>query len=139
MRHPSAAEWREVRERFRPDWLQTDAADLPEIELGDDCRPLPVYRNTRLPPGRSWSTPILFEGGTSGSGATADWHLAADAAREAELILAGGLDPGNVADAVAAVRPWGVDVSSGVESAPGIKDPKRIMEFIARARAAEND
>jgi phosphoribosylanthranilate isomerase len=139
MRHPTTAQWHEVRDRFRPDWLQTDAQDLADIDLGDDCRPLPVYRNTRLPAGTVLSTPILFEGGASGSGTRADWQLAAEAARETELILAGGLGPENVAEAIAAVRPWGVDVSSGVESSPGTKDPKLIMEFIARARAAEND
>jgi len=51
-------------------------------------------------------------------------------------VLAGGLDPSNVASAIDAVRPHGVDVSSGVEAAPGIKDPQKIHEFVRRARAA---
>jgi phosphoribosylanthranilate isomerase len=55
------------------------------------------------------------------------------------LVLAGGLHPGNVAEAIAAVRPFGVDVSSGVESSPGVKDPERIREFVAAVRAAESE
>jgi phosphoribosylanthranilate isomerase len=53
-------------------------------------------------------------------------------------VLAGGLNATNIADAIATVRPFGVDVSSGVEASPGIKDPARIHEFVQRARAAAN-
>jgi phosphoribosylanthranilate isomerase len=81
---------------------------------------------------------ILFEGAVSGVGSTADWQTAAQLARTTELVLAGGLNATNVADAIAAVRPFGVDVSSGVEASPGIKDPVRIHEFVQRARAAAN-
>ncbi len=80
-----------------------------------------------------------------GTGTTLDWriaakismHLALNAAGgRRRLILAGGLTPDNVASAIRAVRPWQVDVSSGVESAPGIKDPGRIAQFIQAARGA---
>jgi phosphoribosylanthranilate isomerase len=82
---------------------------------------------------------LLFEGRVSGSGATADWDEARTLARGTELILAGGLDADNVAAAVEYVRPFGVDVSSGVESERGKKDPRKVTEFIARVRALEND
>jgi phosphoribosylanthranilate isomerase len=61
-----------------------------------------------------------------GTGRTIDWTAAADLAAQRDILLAGGLTPDNVADAVARVRPFGIDVSSGVESAPGIKDHHRL-------------
>jgi phosphoribosylanthranilate isomerase len=69
-----------------------------------------------------------------GTGQVADWSLAAGLARRAPLLLAGGLRPENVAQAVTQVHPWGVDVASGVESSPGRKDPERLRAFIQAAR-----
>jgi phosphoribosylanthranilate isomerase len=79
---------------------------------------------------------MLFEGPTSGIGELADWGRAAELSAQTELILAGGLNVANVADAIAAVRPFGIDVSSGVEATPGVKDPDKIREFVTRAREA---
>lgn len=64
-----------------------------------------------------------------GTGRTTDWAAACAAARTRPVLLAGGLNPGNVAKAVASVRPFGIDVSSGVESSPGIKDHARLAAF----------
>ncbi|ORJ63063.1 phosphoribosylanthranilate isomerase [Geothermobacter hydrogeniphilus] len=69
-----------------------------------------------------------------GSGRSFNWQLAAELAGRRPLILAGGLTPDNVADAVRCVGPYAVDVSSGVESAPGIKDPARVAAFIRAVR-----
>ncbi len=80
--------------------------------------------------------------GRGGSGQTFDWTLAAEARRrhpQHRLVLAGGLDPHNVGAAIAAVTPWGVDVASGVESAPGVKDAAKVTEFIAAVRAGHRD
>jgi phosphoribosylanthranilate isomerase len=135
MHHPSPERWRRVLEIFAPDWLQTDAEDLAAIELPSGCAALPVYRDggaRAAPPPR-----ILFEGAKSGSGRTADWDEARSLAARCELILAGGLDADNVEDAIRTVRPFGVDVSSGVERRRGEKDPRKIKEFIARARALD--
>jgi len=72
-----------------------------------------------------------------GTGHTTDWALARRAAAAHRIILAGGLKPENVAAAIRVVRPWAVDVASGVESKPGKKDHARIREFIQAVRAAE--
>jgi phosphoribosylanthranilate isomerase len=86
-----------------------------------------------------WNAPLyLYDAlvdGFGGAGVTAPWRLIAKLARR-PFLLAGGLTPENVADAIAATRPDGVDVASGVESAPGRKDPERVRRFIEAARAA---
>lgn len=71
-----------------------------------------------------------------GSGRTFDWSLAASLARERSVMLGGGLNPDNIAAAIDAVRPWAVDASSGVESAPAVKDPAKVRALIGNARAA---
>lgn len=71
-----------------------------------------------------------------GTGRRIDWPAAAAVARDRRVVLAGGLTPDNVAEAIATVRPIGVDVSSGVEASPGVKDPDRVKQFLANARAA---
>ena len=75
-------------------------------------------------------------GSFGGAGVVADWQAAARLAEERPVLLAGGLTPANVAAAIAAVRPWGVDVSSGVET-DGIKDPEKIQAFIQAAKATQ--
>jgi phosphoribosylanthranilate isomerase len=71
-----------------------------------------------------------------GTGATVDWKKAAAVAGQRRLVLAGGLTPLNVAEAIAIVQPYGVDVSSGVEAAPGVKDFAKVTRFLANARTA---
>lgn len=84
---------------------------------------------------------VLVDGSAGGEGATIDWPRLAAAAESSEhpLILAGGLTPDNVGEAIAIVRPWAVDVSSGVESIRGLKDPRLIAAFCDAVRAADAD
>ena len=79
---------------------------------------------------------ILVDAPEPGSGAVFDWKMAAELPEGLQIILAGGLSPENVASGISIVRPWGVDVSSGVESVPGRKDPILMKRFIENARAA---
>jgi phosphoribosylanthranilate isomerase len=151
MLHPTQSELDEVLSAFRPDVLQTDVEDLATLRVPPELTVMPVVRSAvRLKPDPQESPPqespvvptsvghprILFEGPVSGVGNTADWRTAAQLARTTQLVLAGGLNATNVADAITAVRPFGVDVSSGVEASPGVKDPNKIHEFVRRARAA---
>jgi phosphoribosylanthranilate isomerase len=132
--HPSQAQLDAAVEALRPDWLQADLADLERLALPPGLRVLPVLRKIVLP--QPFSR-VLLEGATSGRGERADWAQARALAARCELVLAGGLDPGNVGEAIRAVGPFGVDVSSGVERTHGVKDPVRIREFTRAARAAQ--
>ena len=135
MLHPTQWLVDEVLKLFKPDVLQTDWQDLLELRLPKSLTVLPVLRAGQPLP-TSLPKRFLFEGAKSGTGKTADWLQAASLAKQGELILAGGLNPANVAAAIYEVRPFGVDVSSGVESAPGVKDAQKTVEFVNAARIA---
>jgi phosphoribosylanthranilate isomerase len=79
---------------------------------------------------------VLVDAPSPGSGQVFDWRLAEGVPGVRRLLLAGGLDPDNVAEAIRRVRPWGVDVSTGVEASPGRKDPRKVRAFIQAARSA---
>lgn len=137
MLHPSQAELDDVWSQFRPDVLQTDVDDLMTLRVPAELRVTPVFRAGRELP-KTLPTRLLFEGPVSGTGETTDWSAAASLAARTQLILAGGLKPANVAEAIEIARPFGVDVSSGVEAQPGVKDPQKIYDFVRNARAADN-
>ena len=82
---------------------------------------------------------VLVDAPEPGSGEVFDWSMLDGRERGRPLILAGGLTPANVGQAVNVVRPWGVDVASGVEMSPGVKDPVKVREFIVAAREAWAD
>ena len=79
---------------------------------------------------------VMVDSPGGGTGKLFDWNVVRDVPDSVRLILAGGLDPDNIATAITAVEPWGVDVASGVEQSPGKKDPAKVRRFIANARAA---
>jgi phosphoribosylanthranilate isomerase len=101
-----------------------DAADLDAVRrFVAACRPAAVLIDSFVP------------GEMGGTGHRAPWHLLAGFAPGVPVILAGGLTPDNAADAIRLVRPWGVDVASGVDSSPGKKDPGRVRAFVQAARS----
>jgi phosphoribosylanthranilate isomerase len=120
---------------FDPDLLQSDAEDFATLRLPDSLATLAVVREGGAIPA-PLPARILYEGPASGRGRRTDWNAARALMGSTELVLAGGLDEANVAAAIAAVHPFGVDVSSGVEERPGVKSPAAITRFVAAVRAA---
>jgi phosphoribosylanthranilate isomerase len=106
---------------------------------------VPVVRAVKLEPGLPFVLPevgsaFLIDGPDPGSGQLADWsRLEASNLGGRRWLLAGGLTPENVAGAIARLKPWGVDLASGVESAPGIKDPAKVTAFIRAAKGERKD
>jgi phosphoribosylanthranilate isomerase len=142
--NPDAAQVAQVIGRLRPAMLQFHGEETPRFcgEFG-----LPYIKACRVKGGvdlleylrpfsraAAWLLDSHVEE-YGGVGESFDWSLA-PAVRERPLVLSGGLTPGNVAEAVRRVRPWGVDVSSGVESAKGVKDAVKIAAFVAEVRNA---
>lgn len=137
--HPSQALVTSVIEAIRPDWVQVDAADFDGLQVPVGQRTLPVFRTGGRDDAETMARHVrgrrfLLESAQSGAGERADWTLAASLASRGELVLAGGLDAANVGAAIATVRPFGVDVSSGVERSRGVKDVALIRDFVAAAR-----
>lgn len=140
------AEIRRVIERVRPQLLQFHGDESPDFCAGFD---LPYVKAVRVRPGvdllqyarlyraaKGLLLDAFVEGNHGGTGAAFDWSLI-PRDLPLPLILAGGLDPGNVGAAVRRVRPWAVDVSSGVEASKGIKDAARVAAFIRGVRDAD--
>ncbi len=146
--NPSLAEVEDALQRCGLDLAQLSGAESPELltalagrafkglrpaSAGELEQALAAY----LPPAAvpAWLVDAYHPALFGGTGQTGDWSLAAGLARRVSLLLAGGLTARNVAQAVEQVQPWGVDVASGVESAPGVKDPHKIRQFIRAAKA----
>jgi phosphoribosylanthranilate isomerase len=142
LREPTPSELERVLSVFGPDVVQCEPAPEVERAIGSRARFLPVLHDApdllaRAGGATSYGGWLLEAPGRGGRGVAPDWERAAELARRGPLVLAGGLDEDNVASAIRRVRPVAVDTSSGVETAPGIKDPRRIAGFIAAVRSAE--
>ncbi|HEY4872960.1 MAG TPA: phosphoribosylanthranilate isomerase [Steroidobacteraceae bacterium] len=132
IRHATQQECDSILAEFAPDMLQAELGDLARLALPRELDVLAVVRAGAEPPDPP--TRVLFEGPVSGTGVACDWTRARAFAQRTQLVLAGGLNADNVAAAIRAVRPFGVDVSSGVEDKPGIKSALEIRRFVQAAR-----
>ncbi|MDH3589221.1 MAG: phosphoribosylanthranilate isomerase [Gammaproteobacteria bacterium] len=134
-RQPPVGFVHDVLAELAPAWWQSDREDLVGQTLPYGTRGVAVIREGDDTTDVSgW---FVYEGAQSGTGRTVDWQEAAVLAQRGRMILAGGLTPENVSEAIRRVRPYGVDVSSGVEQSRGVKDATRIHEFVAAVRRAE--
>lgn len=146
------SELEEAAKLYSLDFLQLSGDETPaDVQAATRIRP--VFKSLRLPAATTLEaglalaapyanlpcTTLLLDtaskGLYGGTGETGDWTLAAGLAKHYPLLLAGGLSPENVNLAVKMVQPWGIDVSSGVESAPGLKDIVKIEQFCQNARS----
>jgi phosphoribosylanthranilate isomerase len=124
---------------------QLHGDETPEILNALDGKAFKAFRGVPVDVNRfarSEAPALLIDasvkGVYGGSGVTVDWSAAAELAEKYPLLLAGGLTPENVADAVRQVKPWGVDVASGVESDPGRKDARKIKAFVTEVKRLES-
>jgi phosphoribosylanthranilate isomerase len=140
---------KDIAETAGLDWVQLHGQESPEycrslqrrvikgfrIKDAHSLSLLPVYRRSV----QAFLLDTYKAGTTGGTGETFDWTLARQAKELGPIILAGGLTPGNVAQAIKAVQPAAVDVASGVEAAPGKKDPEKLRAFFEAVKQVGED
>jgi phosphoribosylanthranilate isomerase len=139
----SEAEVEEIADFVGLDAVQLHGSEPPGFRTSRPVIKALKVRNGVLPDVEAWPDPILLDSWSldqrGGTGRAWDWARAGDLFSRRSVILAGGLDPGNVATAVRALRPYGVDVSSGVEAAVRVKHPDRVRAFVQAVREADED
>ncbi len=129
--NPSPKEILEIRKHF--DIIQFHGSEPMEIATGKQSWKA-LHLEHELEKLKQYDVEhFIIDSAAGGSGMTCDWRLAAEAAKEYEILLAGGLTPENVADAIRQVNPWGVDVAGGVEASPGVKSTEKLIRFMKEA------
>jgi len=137
----SADEVRRIAEYVDLDLLQLHGSERPGFDGGRPVMKVLKVRDGRVPAADDWPDPIMLDSWSAdqrgGTGRTWEWELARPLLASRRVFIAGGLEPGNVGKVVSEFKPYGVDVSSGVEARVRVKDPEKIRAFIRAVRHAE--
>jgi phosphoribosylanthranilate isomerase len=134
-------EVRQIAEFVGLDMLQLHGSEQPGYDAGRPMMKVLKIKDGEIPDADAWPDPIMLDSWSpdqrGGTGQTWDWELARPLISSRKVFIAGGLEPGNVGKVVSAFRPYGVDVSSGVEAAVRVKDPDKVRAFVHAVRLAE--
>lgn len=134
-------EVRQVAEFVGLELLQLHGSEAPGFEAGRPVMKVIKVRDGIVPDASAWPDPIMLDSWSEdqrgGTGRTWRWDAAREVIRQRRVFIAGGLEPGNVGTVVSSFRPFGVDVSSGVESKLRVKDPEKMRAFIRAVRRSE--
>ncbi len=136
-----ANEVREIADFVGLDMLQLHGSEAPGFDAGRPVMKVLKIRDGQVPDAAAWPDPIMLDSWSidqrGGTGRTWDWDLARDLLATRKVFIAGGLEPGNVGKVVSRFKPYGVDVSSGVEASVRVKDPDKVRAFVHAVRLAE--
>jgi phosphoribosylanthranilate isomerase len=134
-------EVRQIAEFVGLQLLQLHGSEPAGFDAGVPAMKVLKVRDTRVPDADAWPDPIMLDSWSpdqrGGTGRTWDWQAARDLLATRKVFIAGGLEPGNVGKVVSTFKPYGVDVSSGVEASVRIKDPDKVRAFVQAVRLAE--
>jgi phosphoribosylanthranilate isomerase len=134
-------EVRRIAEFVGLDMVQLHGSEPPGYDAGRPVMKVLKVQDDQIPNADDWPDPIMLDSWSSdqrgGTGRTWDWELARPLISSRKVFIAGGLEPGNVGKVVSGFKPYGVDVSSGVESAVRVKDPDKVRAFVHAVRLAE--
>ncbi|HEY3194200.1 MAG TPA: phosphoribosylanthranilate isomerase [Candidatus Dormibacteraeota bacterium] len=134
-------EVRQIAEFVGLQLLQLHGSEPAGFDAGVPAMKVLKVRDTRVPDADAWPDPIMLDSWSpdqrGGTGRTWDWQAARDLLATRKVFIAGGLEPGNVGKVVSTFKPYGVDVSSGVEASVRVKDPDRVRAFVHAVRLAE--
>jgi phosphoribosylanthranilate isomerase len=134
-------EVRQIADFVGLDMLQLHGSEPVGFEAGRPLIKVLKVKDGQIPDADSWPDPIMLDSWSAdqrgGTGATWDWDRARELIATRKVFIAGGLEPGNVSKVVSTFKPYGVDVSSGVESAVRVKDPDKVRAFVHAVRIAE--